>query len=107
MNSTIKHLLIWVLTVGCLLVGWRYVVTNMNTGHDRAISLTELQNDAEAGKIADVTVNGTEATGKFKDGKETFHTTIPQNYPDLYKDLRDHGVDVTIKDQNGTVCISL
>ena len=67
--------------MGCLLVGWRYVVTNMNPGHDQAISLTEMMNDAQAGKISEVTINGTEVTGKFKDGKETFHTTIPANYP--------------------------
>ena len=107
MNSTVKHLLIWVLTVGCLLVGWRFVVTNMGGTRDRAISLTELQNDAESGKINDVTVTGTEVTGKYKDGKELFHTNIPANYPDLYKDLRDHGVNVTIKDQQGGLWLNV
>ena len=43
-----------------------------------------MQNDADAGKISEVTVNGTEVTGKYKDGKETFHTTIPANYPDQH-----------------------
>jgi cell division protease FtsH len=107
LNSTIKHLLIWVLTVGCLLVGWRYVVTNMNPAHDKAISLTDLENDTAAYKISEVTVNGSEVTGKYKDGKTLFHTTIPQNYPDLYKDLHDHGVDVTVKDQNGTLWLNV
>jgi cell division protease FtsH len=79
----------------------------MNPTHDQAISLTEMQNDAIAGKIASVTINGTEATGKYKDGKESFHTTIPQNYPDLYNDLHSHGVDVTIKDQSGTMWLTL
>ncbi|HEY4010600.1 MAG TPA: ATP-dependent zinc metalloprotease FtsH [Acidobacteriaceae bacterium] len=107
MNSTIKHLLIWVLTVGCLLVGWRYVVTNMNSGHDQAISLTELMNDASAGKISEVTINGTEVTGKFKDGKEVFHTTIPASYQDLYNNLINHGVNVIQKDQNGTLWLNI
>ncbi|HTV07574.1 MAG TPA: ATP-dependent zinc metalloprotease FtsH [Candidatus Aquilonibacter sp.] len=107
MNSTIKHLLIWVLTVGCLLVGWRYVVTTMNPGHDQAISLTDLMNDSQSGKLSDVTIDGTQVTGKFKDGKETFHTTIPANYPDLYNNLIAHGVNVTQKDQNGTLWLSI
>jgi cell division protease FtsH len=108
LNSTIKHLLIWVLTVGCLLVGWRYVVTNMNPGHDQPISLTELMNDAQAGKISEATINGnTEVTGKFKDGKETFHTTIPANYPDVYNNLIQHGVNVIQKDQNGTLWLNI
>jgi cell division protease FtsH len=94
--------------VGCLLVGWRYVVTNMNPGHDQPISLTELMNDAQAGKISEATINGnTEVTGKFKDGKETFHTTIPANYPDVYNNLIQHGVNVIQKDQNGTLWLNI
>ena len=93
--------------MGCLLVGWRYVVTNMNPGHDQAISLTDMTNDAQSGNISEVTINGTEVTGKFKDGKETFHTTIPANYPDLYNNLIQHGVNVIQKDQNGTLWLNI
>ena len=80
MNSTVKQLLIWVLTLGCLLVGWRFVATNMAAGHDKAVSLTQFQDDADANKISEVMVDGADVTGKYKDGKETFHTTIPANY---------------------------
>jgi cell division protease FtsH len=95
--------------VGCLLVGWRYVVTNMNPGKDRAITLTEMQNDADAGKISSITVNGSEATGTYKENKETFHTTIPANYMDQaeVKDLNGHGVNVSFKDQNGTLWLNI
>ena len=104
MNSTVKQLLIWMLTLGCLLVGWRFVVTNMNSGHNTAKSITDTLNDVDAGKVSAVTVNGAEMTGTYKDGKDqTFSTTIPGNYPDLYKDLRDHGVNVTIKDPQGNL----
>jgi cell division protease FtsH len=95
--------LIWVLTLGCLLVGWRFVATNMAAGHDKATSVTEMLNDVENGKVTSVLVDGSEVTGQYKDSKETFHTTIPANYPDLYKDLRDHGVNVTIKNQQGNL----
>jgi cell division protease FtsH len=107
LNSTVKHLLIWVLTIACLLVGWQFVYKSMGTGHDKGISLTQMQNDADSGKISNVTVAGSEVSGEYKDGKETFHTTIPQNYPDLYKDLRDHGVNVTIKDPQGNVWLTV
>ncbi len=108
MNSTVKQLLIWVVTLGCLLLGWRFVVSGMQQTHDRTISLTDLQNFAEQQKISTITVNGVQATGSFKDPKDgTFNTTIPTNYPDLYKDLRDHGVNVTIKDQNGNLWFSV
>jgi cell division protease FtsH len=105
LNSTVKQLLIWVLTLGCLLVGWRFVATNMAAGHDKAVSLTQFQDDADAGKISDVLVDGADVTGKYKDGKETFHTTIPANYVDHNEeaDLKAHGVDVTFKSQQGNM----
>ena len=66
-----------------------------------------MTNDAQSGKISEVTINGTEVTGKFNDGKETFHTTIPANYPDLYNNLIQHGVNVVQKDQNGTLWLNI
>jgi len=105
LNSTVKQLLIWVLTLGCLLVGWRFVATNMAAGHDKAVSLTQFQDDADNNKISDVLVDGADVTGKYKDGKETFHTTIPANYVDHNEeaDLKAHGVDVTFKSQQGNM----
>jgi len=79
----------------------------MNTSHDKAISLSQALSDAEASKVSTVTVTGAEVNGEYKGSKETFHTTIPANYPDFYKDLRDHGVDVTIKDPAGNVWFSV
>jgi len=105
LNSTVKQLLIWVLTLGCLLVGWRFVATNMAAGHDKAVSLTQFQDDADANKISEIQVDGADVTGKYKDGKESFHTTIPANYVDHNEeaDLKAHGVDVTFKSQQGNI----
>ncbi len=86
-----------------MIVGWRFFVANMASGHNTAKSISDTLNDVDAGKVSSVTVNGAEMTGTYKDGKETFNTTIPANYPDLYKDLRDHGVNVTIKDPQGNL----
>jgi cell division protease FtsH len=101
----VKQVLIWVLTIGCLVVGWRYVVTNLGTAHDKGLSVTEMQNDAEGGKISTMLVNGEDVTGTYKDSKETFHASIPGNYMDRgeVKDLTDHGVNVTIKNQQGNL----
>ncbi len=105
MNSTFKQLLIWLLTLGCLLVGWRFVTMNMGQKNDKAISVTEMQSEADAGKISDILVDGTDVTGKYRDGKETFHTDITPNYMDRaeVQDLDSHGVNVTIKSQQGNV----
>ncbi len=101
MNSTVKQILIWVFMITCLVFLWQFVVKGTGAGQEKNISLTQLLNDADQGKVSDVTVNGAEVIGHYRDDpKNQFHTTIPGNYPDMYKTLRDHGVNITIKDQN-------
>jgi cell division protease FtsH len=108
LNSTVKQLLIWVLTLGCLLLGWRFVATNMAANKTTTLSLTELQNDAEAHKINSVTIDGVEVQGHYKAASGTgdgaaFTATIPQNDPDLFKDLKANGVNVTMKNPQGNL----
>ena len=101
LNSTVKQILIWVFMITCLVFLWQFVVKGTGAGQEKNISLTQLLNDADQGKVAEVTVNGSEVTGHYRDDpKNQFHTTIPANYPDMYKTLREHGVNITIKDQN-------
>ncbi len=103
MNSTVKQLLLWVSLIACLLILWQYVAKTTGGGKEDQVNVSQLLNDAEAGKVQDVTVNGNEVTGHYKDKKESFHTIIPSNYPDLYKSLREHGVSINIKDQTPSV----
>ena len=103
LNSTVKHLLIWVLTIGALIVGWRFVVANMSQSHDQAISESKMQNDIDAGLVQDVTVNGNEVMGTYKNGRGSFHTVVTPTFMDHAeeKDLNDHGVSLTVKDPAG------
>ena len=107
LNSTVKQILIWVFMITCLVFLWQFVVKGNGLGQEKNISLTQLLNDADQGKVQDVIVNGTEVTGHYRDDKNQFHTTIPSNYPDMYKTLRDHGVNINIKDQNSNAWLSL
>jgi cell division protease FtsH len=101
LNSTVKQILIWVFMIACLVVLWQFVAKTTGANQEKTISLTQLLNDADQGKIAEVNVNGAEVIAKYRgDEKTQFHTTIPANYPDMYKTLREHGVNITIKDQN-------
>src|SRR6201990_1786298 len=108
LNSTVKQILIWVFMITCLVFLWQVVVKTTGGTQEKNISLTTLLNDADQGKIQDVIVNGAEVTGHYReDAKTLFHTTIPGNYPDMYKTLRDHGVNITIKDQSPNQWLSL
>src|SRR3981189_3537953 len=107
LNSTVKQILIWVFMITCLVFLWQVVVKTTGGTQEKNISLTQLLNDADQGKISDVIVSGAEVTGHYRDDKNLFHTTIPGNYPDMYKTLRDHGVNITIKDQSQNQWLSL
>ena len=91
--------------ITCLVCLWQFV-KGTSAGPDKSISLSQLLDSADQGKIADVTVNSAEVTGHYTD-KTLFHTTIPANYPDMYKTLREHGVNINIKDQNGNAWLSI
>ena len=39
-----------------------------------------------------------EVRGKYRNDNSAFHTTVPANYPDMIKTLRDKGVSITIRD---------
>src|SRR6201994_1880547 len=94
--------------ITCLVFLWQVVVKTTGGTQEKKISLTQLLNDADQGKISEVTVDGAEVTGKYRDDAKTvFETTIPGNYPDMYKTLRDHGVNITIKNQSPNQWVNL
>jgi len=110
LNSTVKHLLIWVLTVGVLLMGWRLVTANMNNAKDVPISESKMQNDIDAGLIKDITVNGSEVTGTYKDStKGAFHTVVTPTFMDRAEeqDMTAHGVELNVKDPDNKAWVSI
>jgi cell division protease FtsH len=108
LNSTVKQILIWVFMITCLVFLWQVVVKTTGGTQEKKISLTQLLNDADQGKIKDVNVNGAEVTGHYRDDPKTqFETTIPANYPDLYNTLRGHGVEISIKDPSSNQWLNI
>ena len=97
MNSTIKTVLFWAVILGSALVLWQ-VVKNANSGQKVVeLSAAQLLTEVDQGNIKEVTINGMEATGKEANG-QSFHAIVPANYPDMYKEFRDKGVNFTVKD---------
>ena len=97
MNSTVKTIIFWVVILFSAVVLWQ-VVKTANSGQ----KVTELNSSQflayiDQGNVKEVTINGMEATGKLGNGS-SFHTIVPANYPDLYKELREKGVDFNVKD---------
>ena len=107
MNSTVKTVVFWVLIATCLIVLWHVVESGVGMGKDQEVPFSKFMSDAQTGQIADVTVVGNEVHGHYRTGKENFHSTVPSNYPDMYKVLEDHQVSVTIKDSQGSAWFNI
>src|SRR5881275_2021533 len=70
---------------------------------EKEINFSQFMTDVDQGNIKEVTLTGVEVHGKYRNDNSVFHTTGPQNYPDMIKTLRDKSVNITIKDiSNGS-----
>ena len=107
MNSTVKHLLIWVLTVGVLLMGWKFVTMNMSNTHDTAISESQMQNDIDGGKVTEITVNGSEVSGVYKEAGKTFHTVITPNFMDRAEEAERVGYGFALPASNNALVVPI
>jgi cell division protease FtsH len=102
LNSTVRTIIAWVLIIGCLVLLWQLVQKSTNPGHDQEIAFSKLMNDVDQGLVSDVTIINNEVHGHYRAEKsDSFHTTVPANYPDMIKSMRDHGVSITVKDVQG------
>ena len=61
------------------------------------INFSEFLNDVESDNIAEVTIEGNEVKGAYLDGTK-FKTVAPTQFDDLVKILREHNVNITVKD---------
>jgi len=102
-NSTVKTVLFWAVIMVSAFLLWTVVRNGSNTQKDAEINFSQFMSDVDQGIVREVTVIGVEVRGKRKSDGAAFHTTIPSNFPDMYKTLRDKGVSITVKDiSNGT-----
>jgi cell division protease FtsH len=99
-NSAVKNIIFWVVMVVTALLIW--AVVRSSTGeHVSNYTFTQFVNQVDGGNVQEVTVAGTDVTGVLKKDNAKFKTTIPPNYPDLYKDLLSKDVRVTVKSESG------
>jgi len=100
-NSTVKTVAFWlvILLSGVLL--WQVVKAGGAGAKEQPVTFSKFMQDVDHGDVNEVTMIGTEVHGKYKSGNAAFSTTVPSNYPDMIKDLRDKGVNITVKDNSG------
>jgi len=103
-NSTAKTVLFWVAIALSAVLLWTVIKTNSPGQKDKELAYSEFMGQVDSGNVADVTIDGQQARGKFKD-KSGFHTTIAPGLMnnDLPTYLRGKGVIVTFRDVSGGV----
>jgi len=103
MNSNVKTGIFWVVVVCVIVLLWA-VVKNGSAVQPDSPSFSRFLTDVESGRVKSIEVTGNEVKGKFRDDPtKEFRTVFPLNYPDVYKALKEHNVEVTInKESNGT-----
>jgi cell division protease FtsH len=102
-NSTVKTVVFWLVIVVSAFLLWTVVKQGSSGQKDKEVNFSQFMSDVDQGSVNEVTVIGMEVRGKYKTDGSLFHTTVPGNYPDMIKTLRDKGVTITIKDiSNGS-----
>jgi cell division protease FtsH len=99
-NSAVKNIIFWVVMATTAFLLW-VVVKSSTSERPVEKNFTEFMTEVEKENVHDVTIAGTEVTGVFKSGAK-FKTTIPANYPELYKLLREKNVFIIMKDNSGS-----
>ena len=101
MNSTVKTVVFWLVIVLSGVLLWQVVKGANNGNKEREINYSEFMSQVDQNNVSEVTVLGTDVRGKFKNDKSSFHVVVPPNYSEMYKPMRDHGVNITVKDAAG------
>jgi cell division protease FtsH len=102
-NSTAKTVVFWLVIVLSAFLLWEVVKTGGSGQKDKEINFSQFMSDVDQGNVKEVTIIGMEVRGKYANDQSMFHTTVPSNYPDMIKTLRDKGVSITVKDiSNGS-----
>jgi len=106
-NSNIKTGIFWVILACVLVLLWQVVKAAKNRP-DKAITFTEFISDIDNNKIKKVSIsNGIDVKGAYKDNSADLHTTIPANYPEIYKILQEKGVEIDIKEASSSGWVSV
>ncbi|HKV94193.1 MAG TPA: ATP-dependent zinc metalloprotease FtsH [Candidatus Angelobacter sp.] len=101
MNSTFKTVILWVTLLAVGVVLWKMIQGGPNSGKDHEINYTDFMSQLNDNKIADVTIEGSTARGKLKNG-DMYHLVVPSNNQALYTALDSHKeVKTTFKDNQG------
>ncbi len=98
MNQVSRNVALW-LVLG-LMVLLLFNVLNRQESRDPEIIFSEFLNEVEKGEVAEVTIQGPNIRGRYAQSGKGFKTFSPED-PNLVKLLRDKGVKIAAKPEDG------
>lgn len=96
-NKPAKNIVFWIAAGAIIILLWSLLQTPSMVKPDVAFS--QFLTDVEEKKVEEVTINGTQVRGIFRDGT-AFKTVLPPQFNDLVKVLRENKVKIEVKDTN-------
>jgi len=107
-NSTVKTVVFWLVILLSAFLLWQVVKAGSAGQKEKEVNFSQFMGDVDQGNVKEVTITGMEVHGRYHNDNSSFHTTVPANYPDMIKTLRDKAVNITIRDNsNGSWTIQL
>jgi cell division protease FtsH len=97
----------WVFILICLMLLWGVVQRGSSMGKDTEVSYSTLLDQIGAGKVQDVTIQGTELHGQMVGSKDQFHTIIPTDDNSLIDQLHAAKIGFTLKDPQSNILLPL
>jgi len=93
-NKSAKNVLFWIASLVILVLLWSLFPTGPKP---KEFTFSEFLDQVEQKNVQEVTIQDNLAQGKLKDGSP-FKTTLPPQYADLIKVLRENQVNIVVKD---------
>ncbi|MBV8571955.1 MAG: AAA family ATPase, partial [Acidobacteriaceae bacterium] len=109
MSSNVKTAVFWVVIICAVVLVYMAVKTGRGPT-PTTLTLSDFVTAVQDGNVKDAGITGTEVQGTLLENgvAKPFHTSIPPNYPEIYKMLlQDKKVKVTWKDSTGSGWISI
>jgi cell division protease FtsH len=109
MSSNVKTAVFWVVIICAVVLVYMAVKTG-GSHQPQPLSAYSFVQAVQDGKVKKVEITGsTDVTGTMVEGgvEHSFHSSIPANYPDIYKALQDKHVDYTTKESTGSGWVGL
>ncbi|MEW5901276.1 MAG: ATP-dependent zinc metalloprotease FtsH [Acidobacteriota bacterium] len=96
-NRSMKNVFFWISAGVIIILLWSILQSPSLIKQE--VTFSQFMTDVEDNKVEQVTITGNQIRGRYRGG-EIFKTVTPTQYDDLVKILREHGVNIIVKDIN-------